>query len=486
MLPWSLGGKGGSDKVIDHDRVVLAGIIPDRRDLLLYALQHLDEDHFRNSVTRNLWRMLERYYDVAVGILPKKTLSDLLARSEQADAAKALLYEEVYDECASMQVADHEFRYSIDALKDLKAKELTGEAIATAFEILERGAEVGKVRLEGHQDARKYAYEQFAVIDRLDNIEAAPEGDMRNEADDVLREYADRKAGKIGVGVRSGIDAIDKHTGGFQRGELALVCAFTGEGKTMFCCQTAWHAAIKQGKNVFFASSETVRGTVRRRIIARHSRLPMFEYPDGLNAKDIRDGSLTAHGEEVLRAVVHDLDTNPNYGRLYIAQIPRGASLSYLEARMNRQGTSWDIDLGVVDYLALLKPDRVRGNEREEFNDILRGTKVFATSFQEGRGVPIISPWQIRRESYQEALRTDAYGLASLSDTSEAEKSSDQILSLLAMPETKGDLTLQFLKLRDGKIPPKVTLATDFRNAFFESKAAGNGGGYVTADDYFS
>lgn len=462
--------------MIEHDKVVLAGILPDRRDLMMHAMQHLEADHFRNGTIKNLWLMLERYYDVAVGIMPKKVLSDLMGRSEQVDAAKALLYEQVYEECATMQVADHEFRYSIDALKDLKAQELTGEAIATAFEILERGYDVGKVRMEGHKDARKFAYEQFSNIDRLDNVEASPEGDMRHEGADVLQEYADRKSGKTGIGVLSGINSLDSVTGGFQNGELCLVCAFTNQGKTMFTCQVTWYAAVQQGKNVFFASSETVRGTVRRRIIARHSRLPMFEYPRGLNAKDIRDGTLSPKEEEILRAVVHDLDTNPNYGRIYIAQVPRGATLSYLEARMNRQGASWDIHLGVVDYLALLKPDRVRGNEREEFNDTLRGAKTFATSFQEGRGVPLVSPWQIRRESYMDALRTGAYGLASLSDTSEAEKSSDQIISLLGMPETKGELTMQFLKMRDGEIPPPATLETDFRNAYFADKSGPSNG----------
>lgn len=456
--------------MIDHDKVVLAGIIPDRKDLMLQAMQHLEAEHFRSTTYRNLWKMLERYYDVAVGIIPKKTLSDLLGRSESVDAAKVLLYEEAYEECAVMQVADHEFRYSIDALKDLKAKEMTGEAIATAFEILERGVEVGKERMEGHKDARKYLNEQSSVIDRLDNLEAAPEGDIRHEADEILKEYADRKAGKTGIGIMSGIGSIDAATGGFQKGELSLVAAFTNHGKTQFCCQTTWHAAVKQGKNVFFATSETVRGTVRRRIIARHSRLPQFEYPNGLNSIDIRDGTLSPKEEEILREVVYDLDKNPNYGRIYIAQIPRGATLSYLEARMNRQGATWDIDLGVVDALMLLKPDRMRGSEREEFNDILRDAKVFATSFQEGRGVPMISPWQIRRESYLDALRTGAYGLASLSDTSEAEKSSDQIISLLGHAETK-EVTLQFLKMRDGEIPESKTLITDFRNAYFADKA---------------
>lgn len=458
----------------DHAKNVLSGIIPGRKDNLLYALQHLQEDHFHNEVLKGIWKALGRYYDIAGDVIPAKTMSDLLATSKTLETSKALLYEEVFSEVEAQQIADHEFRWSIDALKDLRAEQLTGEAITTAFEVLVRGAEVGKDTLQGHREARQYLYSEFSAIDKLDNIEVAPEGDMRHEASDVIKEYMDRRDGKSGQGILTGIPSVDSLVGGFGKGELAVIAAFTNAGKTQFCCQTAWDASVMQGKNVYFATSETVRATVRRRIIARHSRLPQFGLPKGLNVTDIRDGTLSPQEENALVAVVKDLDTNPNYGRLYISQIPRGATLAYFEAGMNRQQALWSIDLALMDYLALLKSDRRRASEREELNEVIKDAKVFATSFNEGKGVPLISPWQIRRESYNDALRTGAYGLASLSDTAEIEKSADQIISLLRMPEQPHQLSLQFLKIRDGEIPHAVTLETDFRNAYLVGKKSGN------------
>lgn len=471
---------------LDHAKIVLSGIIPNRKDHLLYAMQHLEGEHFKNEVQKGIFKMLDRYFDVAGDVLPKTVLADQLSRSKSLDTAKALLYEEAFTELENLSPADHEFRYAVDALKDARAEDLTGEAITTAFEILMRGAEVGRDRFEGHKEARQYAYSQFSVIDKLDNIEVAPEGDMRHEASEVLNEYMDRKEGKTGQGILTGIASLDKEAKGLGKGELAVVAAFTNAGKTQFCCQTAWHAAVMQGKNVFFATSETVRSTVRRRIIARHSRLSQFGLTKGLDSTDIKNGTLSPQEEVALKDVVYDLDSNPNYGKLYIAQIPRGATLSYLEARMNRQGALWPVDLALVDYLALLKSDRKRNSEREEMNEVIKDAKVYATSFNEGNGVPLISPWQIRRESYQDALRTGAYGLASLSDTAEIEKSADQIISLLRMPEQPGQVSLQFLKMRDGEVPHAITLETDFRNAFFGDKKGGGGTSLAPANGAYT
>jgi hypothetical protein len=62
--------------------------------------------------------------------------------------------------------------------------------------------------------------------------------------------------------------------------------------------------------------------------------------------------------------------------------------------------------------------------------------------------------------------------MSALSDTSEAEKSSDQILSFLTMPEKPNETTFQILKLRDGELPPALTLETDFKNAYIGDKGS--------------
>jgi replicative DNA helicase len=456
--------------MVDHELFVLAGIIPGRRDHLLFALQHLEDEHFRKEQNRHMFRLLERYYSITADILPRQWLSDLFQRRSGGTAAQTLLYEELYDEILNTQIEDHEFLYAIDALKDIRAQQLTGEAITQGMEVLERGLEVEGEELFGHEASRTFLYEQLAHIDKLGAFDAAPEGDMRQEARDIEKEYADRQAAKDrGFGIMTGIKPIDDLTSGFQNGELIVICGYTGEGKSMFAAQCAWRAAVEQKKNVFFATSETVRPQVRRRILARHSRQPQFAFKDGFegfNTTDLKNASLGEDMEVVFHDVVADLEKNPEYGKLYIAQIPRGASLGYLEARLQRQQAQWNIDLLIVDYLALIKPDRKRMTQREELSDILKDAKVLATSFNHGVGVPLLSPWAMSQTAWKEAKERGQYSLANLADTSEAEKSSDVIISMLGHTERRKQVLGQLLKNRDGGAATSFDLTTDYRCAY--------------------
>jgi len=461
--------------VVDSARMVLAAIIPNRRDLLLHALQHLEAEHFREESLRNIFKLLERYHDIAADVMPVKFLSDLLAR-QNVDKAKAFLYEELYGELSNLHIADHEYRYSVNALKDQRADQLTGEAITSGFEVLTRGAQLNKMDLKGHRDARQYLYGELARIDKLNHAEAAPEGFLSGERDKALTDYAERKAGKdLGLGVNTGIGIVDRATSGYQPGELILICGYTGQGKSMLATQTAWHASYEQCKNVFFATSETVRNQVMRRLYARHSRKQQFGLPEGLDSSRIKNGTLTETEETIFQNVLDDLNSNPLYGKMYIAQVPRGATLSFVEARLNRQAQQWDIDLVVIDYLALLKPDQKRQSQREELNDILKDCKVMAVSHAEGRGVPVVSPWAMSRDAYKEALRTGFYTLANLAETAEAEKSSDQIWSMLRFEEQKTEVKMQCLKMRDGDPPAPFTLETAYHCAYLGEKMNGNG-----------
>lgn len=457
----------------DHARVVLAAIVPSRRDLLLYALHHLEPEHFRVTEQRKVYEILERYYDVAGDVLPMATLSDLLSRSG-VDESKQLLYEELYADLVNYTPAEHEFRYSVDALKDLRAQQKTGEAITLAFEILERGVDMSDRARKGHEDAREWLYGELGQIDRLNNQDLAPEGDIRKESQQVLEEYAARKSGLIDAGVMTGIPSIDAVSGGLQNGDLALVAAYTSQGKSQLCAQTAWDTAVMQGKNAYIATSETVRGSVRRRLICRHSRQPQFGLPQGLNTRDVRDATLDDKQEQVLRAVLDDLENNPSYGKMHVVQIPRGATLGYVESKMKRAGEQWEIDLAIIDYLALLKPDRRRDNGREELNDILKDSKVMATSFYGGKGVPLLSPWQMSKTAYANAVMSGGYQLTSLADTSEAEKTPDMLLTLLVLDENSHQAKAQFLKNRDGETPPQFTLGIDYRNAYLGEDTGGS------------
>lgn len=458
----------------DFAAVVLAGILPDRKDRLLVARQGLEVDHFTSTTERRMWALLEKYYDTAGDVLPQKYLEFLLDRRGVEPTAR-LAYEQSYIQSAETPCSDSEFRFAIESLKDLRGDQMAGEALATGMAIMQSPTEIKDERgvartYSGWEDAIEWTSGEFARAARMTNIQDAPEGDIRVESDAFLREYAKRKEGEGPGSVRTGLAYIDDVTSGLQNGELVMVCGYTGSGKSQLVTQIAWNIAVEQGKNVFFATSETIRSQTARRLHARHSRLPQFGVPKGLNTADIKNATLGIEGERVYGEVLADLAHNPAYGRIYIAQIPRGATLSYVEALLSRQQQEWDVDVVIIDYLALLKPDARRDQRWEEFSEMIKDAKSMAVGHNHGVGVPVISPWAMSRSAFATAKKTGEYELDSLSDTSEAEKSADLIVTLLHLPNGGNEVKVQILKNRDGEKPLPDTLQTDFRNSFLDQR----------------
>lgn len=121
------------------------------------------------------------------------------------------------------------------------------------------------------------------------------------------------------------------------------------------------------------------------------------------------------------------------------------------------------LDLLMVDSLNLLSPLSKRGNEREEYNDTLKRAKALATEL----ALPLVSPWQITRTAFQAAASSNTYQLASLSDTSEAEKSASQIITLLRPDADDSSVVAQVLKSRMGETMRPETIYIDYRNSYF-------------------
>jgi len=464
----------------EHGKNVLAAIIPSRRDLLDRALRHLNPDHFLDQTQRNIYVMLSRYAEVTGAILTRDAMGDMMAHA-RADPGKVALYEEVYDLLVATPSDEAAFRWSLEQIRELAAERATGEALTQSMEILTRGlsGERGEL-LRGHGDARVHLLQRFAEIDRDLSMQDSPEGDMRVEGEDMLTDYAERKQARSSgrsTGIDFGVPALDHFVNGVQNGELALLVGYTSEGKTSLVVQMAWHAAVRQGRNVVILTTETLRRQVRRRIISRHSAAEHFAIANGgLNSRDIKNGTLSIEAEDQLRAVVADFTHNPGYGRCYIVQVPRGAGVGYLESKLIRIGRLFPVDLVVMDYLALLTADRKRRDLREELSSNLKEAKQLATTFNDGAGVPFVSPWQVSRTARREAERTGFYSPDALSETAEASNSADLIISLLAPLDHTGreaPLRMQVMKNRDGERANAIEVHVDYATSRFYTRDRG-------------
>jgi replicative DNA helicase len=466
----------------EHAVIVLSAIIPQRKDLLEKALMHLTPSHFPERVQQMMFTFLERYAEKTAQVMPDYYLDDLLRGKE---SGQIQLYTESYALYAERTVTDSDFIWSVSQLRELAAEKATGEVITEAMEILKNGKtdKTGET-LKGHLEARTHILEAFSAIDRDLTMQESPEGDLKDETADILEEYAIQKAamerGTTG-GVFFGIHELDKVTGGMHKGELILAAGYSSDGKTTLCTQAAWSAAVEQGKNVVFLTTETLRPQVRRKIISRHSKLPIFGLPAGLNTRDIKAGTLKPADELKYVEVVNDLTKNPAYGRIYIAQVPRSSTMTSIEQRLYRIQQMFNIDLVVMDYLALMVSDRARQTTREELAAIIKDAKVLSTTFNDGIGVPFMSPWQVSRAARENAEKAGEYSSASLSETAEATNSADLIVSLLAPTDNNSryaEVAMQVLKARDGETASGILVDVDYATSHFASKA---GGGFAPA-----
>lgn len=457
----------------EHARILLAAIIPDRKDLLELALRDLIAEQIPDRVLGNLFTLLMRYHEVTGAVLTRAALGDQLARNK-VDAGTTAAYQEIYDELHDRQADDAAFRWSAQQIRELAAERATNETLTEGAQILTQGleAERGEI-LRGHVDARAHVLNRFSEIDRNLSMQDAPEGEIRGEGKEIIAEYnakeAAQKAG-LGTGITFGVPPLDLRVGGLHPGELILIVGYTSDGKTSMCVQLAWSAAVEQRKNVLFLTTETIRNQVRRRLIARHSCLPHFGLGSGLNSADIKHGTLSAQEKSKFIEVVNDLDSNPGYGRQYIAQVPRNATMSYIESKVLRVSRHMQVDLVIMDYLALLRPERQRATTREELSGMLKSAKQVSTTSNDGLGVPFVSPWQVSRAARAEAEEKQCYTLAALSETAETSNSADTIVSLLAPLNNESRTTgvkAQLLKHRDGEKANSIELSVDFATSRF-------------------
>lgn len=465
---------------VAHGKTVLAAILKGKGSIraLDYAARYLTPDHFEDRTQKALFILAQRYADQTRGVLPRHALEDVL-RSYPPGTAQ--LYTEYFDHVAARSVTASDFKHSVTMMRELKQETGTVEALAQAMVILREGATVGREEVRGHAAARSYAVSAFSDLEREAVAGEAPEGDIRLETATLHESYAkarERRMAGQAAGIGTGIEKLDEAlSGGLANGEFALVAGFSSAGKSQWVAHQAWHASIMQGKNVVLFSSETTRANMQVRIIGRHSRLAKFGLPNGLNTRDLRAGTLDNEQYKAFRAVLEDYKSSAYAGRCYIVQLPRGATMSMLEARLAAISRQFKPDLVEIDYLALMRPEQNFTSKAQERRDsltlLLQDAKQLSVTYDDGRGVPVLSPWQVSRAGRREVAERGYYTMSDLAETAEAERSPDVIISLLdpEQDDTRGrrvPLRLDVMKNREAERYVRIELTADFANSYFE------------------
>lgn len=239
--------------------------------------------------------------------------------------------------------------------------------------------------------------------------------------------------------ITTGFDEIDKRVIGFSPGDLVILAARSGMGKTAFALNLAINMS-RAGHPVAIHSSEMTSDANVRRMLCAVGRASAMQ----LKSRRIDEENLRrlVVGAEVLTDLPIAIDDRSN------------ASLSDLRARLSRirWGGGQRTEVLIIDYLQLLRAVAGRGGTREnEVSNIARGLKDLAKEL----GIVIIALSQIARGVEQRGDKRP--GMSDLRESGEIEQAADTILLLYRddyyHPDStqKGVCEVNIAKQRDGK-----------------------------------
>lgn len=418
----------------------------------------------------SIFKACVAYFDSTSGVLTEDIFVDMLITAK-ADEAKQAEYLMLFKDILKIETDVSKFRYAIKRFVEIIETQSLAEVLSNTMKTLAGAYEIGGKTYRGLKDA-KAILDKGLIEMREKIVTDTPEGEARLEVQEVWDVYQKTRDNPDEIkGVQYGLTVVDDVTYGANRGELHIVGGFAGSGKSIILMNAAWHAAVVQGKNVFVASAEMPKNQWRLRMLCRHTQYEKLAIGPGLRYTEIKRGQLSPESEEAFKFCLNDFATNSSYGKIYILQLPSGASLEYLRAKMNQIQSRWNIDLLVVDYLSLLTSPRKRVSQREELDDLLMDAKQLALTFNNGLGVPFLTAHQTNRSSWELAKKSGKYSLNAFAGTSEVEKSSDVLFWLLDDEDSTDTLHAGFVKVRDGELVETFSLHKMFSHMLVEDSA---------------
>ena len=219
----------------------------------------------------------------------------------------------------------------------------------------------------------------FNVTEKRVSSEFKKMDTLLTDAFDEITKLAEQKNSMAGV--PTGFQDVDDLFHGFRGGDLVILAARPGVGKTSFALNLATNSA-KLGVTVAFLSLEMSAAQLVQRVLCSEARV---------NLSRLRAGQL----QESDWGAIADASNTLSKLDMYIDDTP---SLSILElrAKARRELRGADKGLIVVDYLQLMQPPQTRrdGNRAVEVGEISRGLKVLAKEMD----MPVIALSQLSRQ----------------------------------------------------------------------------------------
>jgi replicative DNA helicase len=389
---------------------------------------------FYHPAHRTVWNALEamRAERLEIG------LATVIARFRESDKLEAVggpqALAELFDDVASRALLPDLLKFASDAAKRRSLFVLAESAIRDAKDPAKRVDDTMQRMDTGIR----------AVLTQTSSDGLKPYARVLSDFLDLTNEryFSDQK----GAGISTGFGILDEMTGGLQPGQLWVIGARPGAGKTAYAYQIAENVA-RAGSSVAFFSAEMLAVELVTRAIAADSKIDSLKIQNGyLKKQDFP--RLTESIQRRMKDPIF-IDDRPN---MRLIDIQVGA---------RRAVSEHGIKVAFVDYLQLIQEEEGSRNREDAVRRLSNGLKQLAKEL----GITVVALAQLNRQSDGKDAKPRA---SNLRDSGSIEQDANTIVLLHS--ESKTSATAIVAKVRGGK---RGEIALDFdgpTTRFFESQ----------------
>lgn len=316
-------------------------------DFLIQCLPMIKFEYFENSTYQNIFKIIQSHF-----LEYKEIPSDAqIVEEVKSILKKGELLGEYRSELESINsisiTAFSDTEYYLSKVEEFAKQQSFSEAVIESLPFIEKGK--FEVAYERIRQALTVGRKVNLGIDYFGTVRErySEEGLRRSEFKTVFPSYD----GHLG--------------GGLARGELSLVIAPPGVGKSIYLANQAVKS-VKQGYNVLYVSLEMDENRVSSRMDSIFTQIPVAEL-----------GSRISELESRMKTVN---EKYPDMGRIIVKQFPtKQCSISQLRAYITQLNNyeNFTADVLIIDYLDILSSDALsKYDAQQEICENLRGLAI--------------------------------------------------------------------------------------------------------------
>ena len=412
---------------LDAEAAVLSAVLLDR-DALDRVLEFLRPEHFYSDANGRIFEAATALAQVGTPIDIVSVASWLRDRERLAQVGGASYLAQISD--ATPAVAHVAFHARV-----VREKWRVRQLIATCQRVAAEGyGDVG-VAQEFIDGAEQAVYE---IARTPESTSAQPLAQVLKAAFEQITAAAER--GDRITGISTGFEKLDAKTAGLHDGDLMIVAARPGMGKTSFVLNLAVNVASPRtvsspgpgeegygierqdpGYGCVVFSLEMPREQLATRMVCSEGRVDLGKLRQGyLQAEDWRRLTEAA---SYLSSLPIWIDDTPALGVLELR-----AKVRRIQAEYNRTATATTparrVGLVVVDYLQLMKGRDGVASREQEISEMSRGMKHLAKELR----VPVIALSQLNRAVETRNTKDKRPQLSDLRESGAIEQDADTII----------------------------------------------------------